>query len=171
MKQRHRRGPAGALETVIFTAGLIASIAIGVAAYSRYGMYGNGPGGPGFAREKDLVSGAYRLVHETMTTEGRLRRIFDAGGQVAEAEIDRDGDGNVEECVKFVNGQVAGIGFSSNQDGIIDAWVYRDANGQVSRIEISTQKDHRVDRWEFYTNGVLTRVAVDTDGDGKPDAK
>lgn len=171
MTRRSTGRPLSVLETMIFAGGLVAAVVTGLAAYNRYGMYGNGPGGPGFAREKDLVSGAYRLVHETMTTEGRLRRIFDAGGQVAEAEIDRDGDGNVEECVKFVNGQVAGIGFSSNQDGIIDAWVYRDANGQVSRIEISTQKDHRVDRWEFYTNGVLTRVAVDTDGDGKPDAK
>jgi hypothetical protein len=167
MKGLLRRLPP--LETLIFTAGLIVSIAIGITAYNRYGMYGDGPGGPGFSREKDPVSGASRLVHETMTSEGRLRRIFGPGRAVVEIELDKDDDGNVEECVKLVNGQIAGIGFSTAQDGIIDAWAYRDADGQISRIEISTKRNHIVDRWEHYTNGVLTRVQVDADGDGKPD--
>jgi hypothetical protein len=91
------------------------------------------------------------------------------GGALIEVELDRDDDGHVEECVKLVNGQIAGVGFSTAQDGIIDAWAYRDAEGQISRIEISTRRDHIVERWEHYTNGVLTRVQVDADGDGKPD--
>jgi len=159
------------LEIVVFAAGLAASAAVGIAAYDRYGMYGDGPEGAGYRREEDPVSGQSRLVHETMTREGRLRRILGSNGAVVEIELDRDADGNVEECVKLVRGQVAGIGFSSARDGIIDAWAYRDANGQLTRIEVSTKKDHRVDRWEYYTNGALTRVEVDTNGDGTPDPR
>ena len=159
-----------ALETTVFTVGLSAAVIVGVFSYNRYGMYGDGPGGSGFSRERDPVSGTSLLVHETMTSEGRLRRIFGPGRTLLEVELDKDNDGNVEECVKVVNGQIAGVGFSTAKDGIIDAWVYRDANGQVSRIEISTKRNHRVDRWEYYTNDVLTRVAVDADEDGKPDA-
>ena len=157
------------LEVLIFVTGLVASIAVGVVAYDRHGMYGDGPGGAGFSRAADPVSGASLLVHETMTREGRLKRIFGPGGALLEVELDKDDDGNVEECVKVVNGLIAGVGFSRAGDGIIDAWVYRDADGQVARIEISTKRNHRVDRWEYYKDGVLTRVAVDADEDGKPD--
>ena len=157
------------LETTVFAAGLAAAVIVGVTAYSRHGMYGDGPGGSGFSRERDPVSGVSLLVHESMTSEGRLRRIFGPGRVPIEAELDRDDDGNVEECVRIVNGQM-GVGFSLANDGIIDAWVFRDANGQPTRIEVSTKRNHRVDRWEYYTDGVLTRVAVDANEDGKPDA-
>lgn len=156
------------LETSVFTVGLAAAVVVGVTAYGRHGMYGDGPGGPGFSRERDPVSGAYLLVHETMTREGQLRRIFGPGRALLEAEVDRDNDGNVEECVRIVNGQV-GVGASLRNDGIIDAWVFRDANGQPVRIEVSTKRNHQVDRWEYYKDGALTRVAVDANEDGRPD--
>lgn len=155
-------------ETAVFAVGLATAVIVGVTAYSLHGMYGDGPGGSGFSRERDPVSDVSLLVHESMTSEGRLRRIFGPGRALVEVELDRDDDGNVEECVRIVNGQM-GVGVSLANDGIIDAWVYRDVNGQVTRVEVSTKRNHRVDRWEYYTGGVLTRVAVDANEDGRPD--
>jgi hypothetical protein len=157
------------IETTVFAAGLAAAIAVGAAAYGRYGMYGDGPGGAGFTREHDPASGVSRLVQETMTREGRLRRVFGPRRTVVEADLDRDDDGNVDECVRIVDGQT-GVGVSLARNGVIDAWVFRDASGQPVRIEVSTKRNHRVDRWEYYTDGVVTRVAVDVNEDGKPDA-
>lgn len=157
------------IEMAVFAAGLVAAVAVGVVAYDRHGLYGDGPGGSGYSRTTDPVSGASLLVHETMTSEGRLRRIFGPERAPIEIELDKDGDGNVEECVRIVNGQM-GLGVSLAGDGIIDAWLFRDADGQPIRVELSTKRNHRVDRWEFYKDGALTRIALDADEDGKPDA-
>ncbi len=162
------RRPA-TIEIAIFTAGLVASIVAGIVTYQRYGMYGDGPGGRGFHRTSDAGTGASGLTQELMTTEGRVRRTFGVDGTLMEADIDRDNDGNIDECVRIVRGREAGIGTSLAGDGIIDAWVFRDARNQVVRIEISTKRNHRVDRWEYYKGGVVTRVAVDANGEGKPD--
>lgn len=170
---RHEATPRAkgtAIDTVVLVVGLVAATAAGVAAYARYGIYGDGPGGPGWSRYTDPATGALRLVHESTTSQGFVRRTF-AGRRSAliEVDIDRDNDGNIDQCLKLENGALVGTGFSTQQDGIIDAWVYRDAKGQTSRIEISTQRNHQVDRWEYYKDGVVTRVAVDADGDGRPD--
>ena len=157
-----------ALETVVFATGLAAAVVVGVVAYDRYGMYGDGPRGPGFRRTWDAYTNTYRLEHEAVTADGRVRRVFAADGNVVEFEIDREDDGRVDESFRIVNG-LAGLGFSRAGGGVIDAWRFSDANGQTVRVEISTRQDGRIDRWEHYTDGALTRADLDTNGNGKRD--
>lgn len=161
--------PRRAPELAVLIAGLIAATSAGIAAYDRYGMYGDGPRGPGFSREWDAASRTHRLVHEGPTSAGQVRRVFDSRGNVVEISVDRDADGNADESFRIDANGRAGFGFSRAGDGIIDAWRFTDTNGQTVRIEISTRQDGRIDRWEHYTDEVLTKVEEDKDGDGKPD--
>ena len=158
-----------ALEIIVFVTGVTAATVAGVAAYRWYGMYGVGPAGSGFSREWDSSLKTYRLVHESVISRGVLRRIFNVDGELIQVELDRDGDGNPEESVKYAGGQAVAIGFSRANNGVIDAWVYRDEEGRPLRIEMSTRERNRIDRWEIYSHGVLVRVDLDTDGNGERD--
>lgn len=95
------------------------------------------------------------------------------GGRPVRSRIDSDEDGKIDRWEYYdETGTLAKVGFSSRQDGRADSWAYSGADGKISRIEISSTGDEqKVDRWEFYEGGVLAAVAMDENGDGKPDRK
>ena len=158
-----------ARETFILVAGLVVAVGAGVFGYRSVGMYGDGAFAGGLHRERDPQTGKSLLIHEAMTSRGKIRRIFTTHRQLEAVQLDVNADGRVEESVTVQNGALAGVGFSLAGDGVIDAWAYRDSNGQLSRIEVSTKRDGRIDRWEHYTNGLMVRVDLDTNGNGRPD--
>jgi hypothetical protein len=164
-----RRPPAA--EIVIFVAGVIVAVASGLYGFRVVGWYGDGAFASGFHRELNPHTGRSVLVHEMETSKGRIRRVIDDGFRVREVLIDADADGRMEVSAKIESGQTGGVGagFSLANDGVIDAWVYRDASNRLVRIEVSTKRDGRVDRWEHYTNERLAKVELDTNGNGRPD--
>ena len=44
-------------------------------------------------------------------------------------------------------------------------------NGVLSRIEEDTDGDGKIDKWETYTGGSLSLLAIDTQGRGTPDRR
>ena len=65
------------IETIMFAGGLAASVAAGVYGYQAVGLYGDGPFASGYHRERDPNTGESLLVHESVTGQGRIRRVMD----------------------------------------------------------------------------------------------
>jgi hypothetical protein len=159
------------IEAIIFVAGLLLAVVAGIAGYHVVGLYGDGAFALGFHREIDPASGRSVLVHVAKMRVGTVRRVIDDDLRVKETDIDADGDGRYEKRLTFQlkGDEVQGIGFSLRNDGVIDAWAYRDASGNLDRIEVSSKRDGKIDRWERYVNGQMIRVDFDTNGNGRID--
>jgi hypothetical protein len=157
------------LEVAIFTLGLVAAAAASVFAYRTVGLYGDGAFAGGYHRERDPDTGKWLLLRDVVTANGLVRSVMDERKAVKEVRVDTDGDGVVETRVKVDAGNLAGVGFSLANDGVIDAWAYRDAANQLVRIEVSTKRNGKIDRWEHYTNNQMVRVEIDTNGNGRAD--
>lgn len=145
--------------------GLVAAAASGVATYRAVGLYG-GPILTGFHREWNPQTRRHDLVHETTMKSGvRVRRVMTDELRDEQTTLGGAAVKNVLPNVDS-NGRV---GFSTANDGVIDAWAVGDPKGQTTRIEVSTKRDGKVDRWEQYVKGQLVRVDLDTNGNGKAD--
>jgi hypothetical protein len=158
-----------ALSIVIFVTGLIASVWSGIATYRAVGLYG-GPVGSGFHREWNPQTKHYDLIHETTTKAGvHVRRVFAADSiRVLRTEVSGGGTSTMS-VEASADGKPDRVGFSSIDDGVIDAWSIGDPKTGITRVEMSTKRNGKIDRWERYRKGVLIRVDLDTNGNGKPD--
>jgi len=158
------------VSVVVFIGGLIGAAWSGVATYHAVGLYG-GPVGSGFHREWNPQTRHYDLVHEMTTKAGvHVRQVFandsvhvtrtefSGAGVPSPLSLERTSDGNAER-----------LGFSSINDGVIDAWSTTDPKTGIRRVEMTTKRNGKIDRWERYEKGALVRVDLDTNGNGKPD--
>ena len=92
------------------------------------------------------------------------------GARVVRIEIDKNEDGNVDRWEYYGSTKhLEKIGFSSQNDGKEDGWVFSGPDGVTTRIERSTRRDGMVNRIEFYDHNLVARAEEDTDGDGRPD--
>ena len=93
------------------------------------------------------------------------------GARPLRSRIDRDEDGRIDRWEYYdASGALTKVGFSRRQADAPDAWAYSGADGQVQRVESSSAGDeNRIDRREFYEQGRLARVEVDSNGDGRAD--
>ena len=58
--------------------------------------------------------------------------------------------------------------YDANRNGAVDTVSYMDG-ARILRIEIDADEDGQIDRWEYYgADQKLERVALATNGDGKP---
>lgn len=189
------RRTARPLEVAIFAGGLAGAVAAGVVGYRTVGLYGDGPFASGYSRERDPETGRSRLVHETVTKSGRVRRVIDGEYRLRAVELDLDGeagrlrveapvggggltrvavdatrDGHTDRWEYYdADQRLVKVGFSLAGDAVEDAWAYRDERGELVKIEVSTRRDGRVNRWEYYAGGRMVRVEEDTNMDGRPD--
>jgi hypothetical protein len=167
----HKLRPS-VLSIVVFVTGLIAAAWSGVATYKAVGLYG-GPIGSGFHREWNPQTKHHDLIHETTTKAGvRIRRVYAADSiHLLKTEISGAGVESPFSVEPNSDGKTDRIGFSSINDGVIDAWSTTDPKTRERRVEMSTRRDGKIDRWEWYQKESLVRVELDTDGDGKPDRR
>lgn len=95
------------------------------------------------------------------------------GTRTLRVELDKDEDGRIERW-EYYEGEpgaqrLVKVGFSRQNDGVVDAWAYEGQNGDLEKIEISLKRDDTVDRTEYYEAGALVRAEEDTDRDGRID--
>ena len=122
----------------------------------------------------DKTTGKLTQLTYDANKNGRIDTWTDMdGSRPVRSRIDSDEDGTIDRWEYYdENGRLAKVGFSSRRDGRVDSWAFSGADGKIARIEISSTGDeHKIDRWEFYEAGELASVAMDENGDGKPDRK
>lgn len=156
------------VDIAFLAAGLVGATVAGVFAYDKVGPYGDGPINVGLYRTVDPDSGVLTVYREVRTAEGTILRYhFDDGSRALNAVHSIGADGRT--VVRPVESGASKTGFSLLDDGIVDAWEYRDARGRLEKVEVSRKRDGRVDRWEYYRNDQLARVEEDEDRDGRVD--
>ncbi len=123
-----------------------------------------------------------------------------ATGRLTKIAYDADGNGVADTWAYMDGARLTRLEADENENGRIDRWEYYPTTAAAAkvppeRIERSTTDDGRVtrreffegtdmvrveedtdgngatDKWETYSNGVLSVLALDTTGDGKPDRR
>ena len=118
--------------------------------------------GEGDARRKTLVC---REIDTNLDGIKDVVRTFNAKGEAAHEEADRDYDGRIDVWIKFVDGRLAEEDVDTNHDGKPDVWKFY-VDGQLQRIRRDRNFDGKPDIWEIYSRGRLERVGIDDAFDG-----
>jgi hypothetical protein len=121
--------------------------------------------------EHDVKSGRLTRVEYDANGNGRndAVSIMD-GARIRWIELDLDENGKVERWDFYgADNTLEKVGFSRQNDGVLDAHAFYGGDGALARMVVSTRRDGRFDRVEYYEIGVLVRSEEDVDADGRPD--
>jgi hypothetical protein len=98
-----------------------------------------------------------------------LYEYFDANGQVRRREADYDSNGTIDAVEFYEGGKLVKREYDTTGQHRVDTWDYFDkASGLRTRRERDTTNDGKVDQWWTW-NGDKITIAMDLNGDGKPD--
>ena len=96
-------------------------------------------------------------------------------GKLTQLQSDTNGDGR-PDTTAFMNGTlVARVEVDRDHDGQIDRWEHYAAQlgpsgePQIERVDEANGPPGVITRREWYTDGLVTRIEDDPDGDGRPD--
>ena len=130
--------------------------------------------GDGKADMVSVTSGGREVCRGLdLNFDGRFDRYvyFDANNEIRRVESDYDRDGRIDEVAIYVGGKLIRKDREMNLDGRVDTWdIFED--GKLVRRERDSDGDGKVDQWWTFpdpNNLSCPIVAVDKDGDGKPD--
>ena len=121
----------------------------------------------------DIVTVAGVCQAFDLNHDGRFDRYvyFDSSGGIRRIESDYDRDGRIDEVSVFSGGKLVRKDREMNLDGRVDTWdIFED--GKLVRRERDSDGDGKIDQWWTFpdpNNLACPVVAVDKDGDGKPD--
>lgn len=129
------------------------------------------PSGEPPAATYDPGTGRLQTLTADANKNGRNDTVsYMDGTRILRIELDLDENGHVERWDFYGReGSLEKVGFSRQNDGVMDAQAFYAPEGTLLRMEVSTRRDGTFDRTETYEGGLLKRSADDTDGDGKPD--
>lgn len=169
-----RSAPTWASASLV--AGLLASVAAGVATCRAVGPYGDGPFGAGFRRLPAADARATVLVHDSRAGRDIVRAVIDEGtGRVRELRLAPGGD--FAAALRLHVEEDGGVRTPRDLDGdgVPDRWEYyadvRDIeSGEIEKVGFSLAGDEVVDAWAFHDEaGEIRRVEVSTGRDGVVD--
>lgn len=119
-----------------------------------------------------VFDGAHELCRITdINHDGKpdLFEYFDSSGAVRRRESDYDGNGTIDSVEMYEGGQLVKREYDTTGQHRVDTWDYYDkASGRRIRRERDTNNDGRVDQWWTWAGDKIT-IAIDRNGDGKPD--
>jgi hypothetical protein len=98
-----------------------------------------------------------------------LWEYYDPSGVLRRREAGYNGTGVVDVIEIYENGKLAKRELDTTGQHRVDTWDFFDpATGKIARRERDSTNDGRVDQWWTYDGDKVT-IAMDTNGDGKPD--
>jgi|TARA_B100001964_G_scaffold197837_2_gene223116 hypothetical protein len=108
----------------------------------------------------DPETGRLQLIEYDADENGTVdTRTYMDGSVLLRVEIDNDEDGRVDRWEYYdADRNLERIGISSLGDGVVDSWLFEGANGIP-------------DRWETFTEGRMATLALDDNGDDRPDRR
>lgn len=94
---------------------------------------------------------------------------YDKNGVLRRREADYDDNGVVNAIEIYENGKLVRAELDTTNQGKIDTWdTFDPATGKRTKRERDANGDGRIDQWWTYDGEKLT-IAIDRNGDGKPD--
>lgn len=91
------------------------------------------------------------------------------GTTVRRREYDYDDNGVINEIETYEGGRLARRELDTTNQGRIDTWdTFDTVTGKIAKRERDSSLDGRIDQWWVW-KGDSVDVAIDRDGDGKPD--
>jgi hypothetical protein len=98
-----------------------------------------------------------------------MYEYFDASGALRRREAGYDQSGVIDAIEDYRNGKLAKRELDTTGQHRVDTWDYFDATGKIARRERDSTNDGRVDQWWTFEPGDKVVIAIDRNGDGKPD--
>ena len=129
--------------------------------------------GDGKADIKTVVDGSghpiCRVTDINHDGKADLYEYFDGSGAIRRREADYDENGIIDSVEIYEGGKLVKREYDTTGQHRVDTWDYFDkGTGKRTRRERDTTNDGRVDQWWTWDGDKIT-IAVDRDGDGKPD--
>jgi antitoxin component YwqK of YwqJK toxin-antitoxin module len=101
--------------------------------------------------------------------DGQIQATYDETGKLRLLTYDSNSNGKPDMWSHMDGARIVRIEIDKDEDGAIERREYYDANQKLEKVELSTRRDGRVTRTEFYEGGALVRAQEDTDGNGAVD--
>ena len=119
----------------------------------------------------DAFSGRLVQLSADQSGDGRINQwTYLDGNRVYRGEADADGDGHIDRWEYFdANSRLTRVGTSTANDGVEDTWTMVTLVNGEGRVDRSVARDRHIDRHEYYVDGALVRVELDSNGDGRVD--
>ena len=123
------------------------------------------------AASYDSKTGKLTTLSVDSNRNGKVDAVsYMDGTRILRIEVDQDENGQTDRWDFYgPDRTLERVGFSRQNDGVMDAVAYYESEGVLSRMEVSTRRAGTFDRLEQYVDGQLARTAEDTDGDGRAD--
>ena len=131
----------------------------------------NGDGKPDIKRVYDTKTNKEICRISDLNHDGKpdLYEYYDANGQIRRREADYDANGVIDAIEYYEQGKLVRREYDTTGQHRIDTWDFFDpATGKRTRRERDTTNDGKVDQWWVW-NGDQVTIAIDKNGDGKPD--
>ena len=131
----------------------------------------NGDGKPDIKRLYDTKTGKELCRITDLDHDGKpdLFEYYDANGGLRRREAGYDQSGIIDAIEQYQNGKLAKRELDTTGQHRVDTWDYFDpATGKRLRRERDSTNDGKVDQWWTW-DGEKVTIAIDRNGDGKPD--
>jgi hypothetical protein len=130
----------------------------------------NNDGKPDIKRLYDNKTGKEVCRITDLDHDGKpdLYEYYDPNGVLRRREACYDGSGVVDSIEIYENGKLSKRELDTTGQHRVDTWDYFDTSGKLTRRERDSTNDGRVDQWWTYDGDKVT-IAMDKNGDGKPD--
>jgi hypothetical protein len=131
----------------------------------------NNDGKPDIKRVYDLKTGKELCRITDLDHDGKpdMYEYYDASGTLRRREADYDTSGVINSIEYYEGGKLARRELDTTGQRRIDTWDYFDtASGKRLRRERDSTNDGKVDQWWTFDGDKVT-IALDRNGDGKPD--
>ena len=129
----------------------------------------NNDGKPDIRRVYDGQREICRISDLNHDGKPDMFEYYDTTGQLRRREADYDDNGIVNAIEFYENGKLVRAELDTTNQGRIDTWdTFDPASGKRTKRERDTTGDGRVDQWWTY-EGDRTTIAMDKNGDGKPE--
>ena len=116
------------------------------------------------------ATGSCAVGRDPLAANG-IAPVYNArSGRLEQLVSDRNGDGKIETRAFMDGPLIKYIEIDRNGDHETDRWeFYLTSPNVIDHAEEANGVNRRVTRREFYSDGVIRRVADDVDSDGRPD--
>jgi hypothetical protein len=137
----------------------------GVAAYRLGGPYGErfSEREAYIQRQFDTKTSELRVFAYDQNRNGHMDAwTYLLEGRMLRTEVDENEDGLMDRWYYYGNGDddISRVGFSTRNNGRVDAWRRLNADGEVAEVEYANGENGAITKREYFSSGTLVRTEL-----------